>query len=30
VEELEDEADTAVASFDDDYDSLFQEFPGSE
>jgi DNA-binding response OmpR family regulator len=30
VEELEEEADTAVAGFDDDYDSLFQEFPGSE
>jgi len=30
VEELEDEADTAVAGFDDDYDSLFQEFPGGE
>jgi DNA-binding response OmpR family regulator len=30
VEELEDEADTAVSGFDDDYDSLFQEFPGGE
>jgi len=30
VEELENEADTAVAGFDDDYDSLFQEFPGGE
>jgi len=30
VEELEAEADTAVSSFDDDFDSLFQEFPGSE
>jgi DNA-binding response OmpR family regulator len=30
VEKLEDEADTAVSSFDDDYDSLFQEFPGGE
>jgi DNA-binding response OmpR family regulator len=28
VEELEDEADMAVSGFDDDYDSLFQEFPG--
>jgi DNA-binding response OmpR family regulator len=30
VEELEKEADTAVSSFDDDFDSLFQEFPGGE
>jgi len=30
VEELESDADTAVAEFDDDYDSLFQEFPGGE
>jgi DNA-binding response OmpR family regulator len=30
VEELESEADTAVSSFDDDFDSLFQEFPGGE
>jgi DNA-binding response OmpR family regulator len=30
VEELEDEADPATAGFDDDYDSLFQEFPGGE
>jgi len=30
VEELEEEADTAVAGFDDDYDSLFGEFPGGE
>jgi len=30
VEELEAEADTAVSGFDDDYDSLFQEFPGGE
>jgi len=30
VEELEEEADTAVSSFDDDFDSLFQEFPGGE
>ncbi len=28
VEKLEEEADTAVSGFDDDYDSLFQEFPG--
>jgi DNA-binding response OmpR family regulator len=28
VEKLEAEADTAVAGFDDDFDSLFQEFPG--
>jgi len=28
VEELEAEADMAVSGFDDDYDSLFQEFPG--
>jgi DNA-binding response OmpR family regulator len=30
VEELESEADPATAGFDDDYDSLFQEFPGGE
>jgi DNA-binding response OmpR family regulator len=30
VEELEEEADPASAGFDDDYDSLFQEFPGGE
>ena len=30
VSELEEQADTAVADFDDDYDSLFQEFPGGE
>ncbi len=30
VDELEAEADTAVAEFDDDFDSLFQEFPGGE
>lgn len=30
VDNLEDEADTAVAGFDDDFDSLFQEFPGGE
>jgi DNA-binding response OmpR family regulator len=30
VDELETEADTAVSGFDDDFDSLFQEFPGSE
>ncbi len=30
VEELEQEADTAVSGFDDDFDSLFQEFPGGE
>ncbi|MEF8787205.1 MAG: HalX domain-containing protein [Haloarculaceae archaeon] len=30
VAKLEDEADTAVSSFDDDFDSLFQEFPGGE
>lgn len=30
VEELEAEADPATAGFDDDYDSLFQEFPGGE
>ncbi len=30
VEELESEADTAVSGFDDDFDSLFQEFPGGE
>jgi DNA-binding response OmpR family regulator len=30
VEELEGEADDAVSGFDDDYESLFQEFPGGE
>jgi DNA-binding response OmpR family regulator len=30
VEELETEADPATAGFDDDYESLFQEFPGGE
>ena len=30
VEELETEADTAVSGFGDDFDSLFQEFPGGE
>ena len=30
VEDLEGEADAAVESFDDDYESLFQEFPGGE
>jgi DNA-binding response OmpR family regulator len=30
VEELEEEADMAVSGFDDDFDSLFQEFPGGE
>ena len=30
VEKLKTEADTAVSSFDDDFDSLFQEFPGGE
>ncbi len=30
VEELEEEADPTTAGFDDDYDSLFQEFPGGE
>jgi DNA-binding response OmpR family regulator len=30
VERLEEEADTAVAGMDDDFDSLFQEFPGGE
>jgi DNA-binding response OmpR family regulator len=30
VGELEAKADTAVSSFDDDFDSLFQEFPGGE
>jgi len=30
VEELEGEADDAVAGFEDDYESLFQEFPGGE
>lgn len=30
VAELEAEADPAAAGFDDDYDSLFKEFPGGE
>ena len=30
VDELEAQADTAVTNFDDDFDSLFQEFPGGE
>jgi DNA-binding response OmpR family regulator len=30
VDELESEADTAVSGLDDDFDSLFQEFPGGE
>ena len=30
VEELESEADMAVSGFDDDFDSLFREFPGGE
>jgi len=30
VEELEEEADMAVTGFEDDYDSLFGEFPGGE
>ena len=30
VEELEAEADMAVSGFDDDFDSLFQDFPGGE
>ncbi len=30
VDKLQNEADTAVSSFDDDFDSLFQEFPGGE
>jgi DNA-binding response OmpR family regulator len=30
VEELESEADMAVSGFDDDFDSLFKEFPGGE
>ena len=30
VEKLESEADMAVSGFDDDFDSLFQEFPGGE
>lgn len=30
VEELESEADTAVSGFDEDFDSLFQEFPSGE
>jgi DNA-binding response OmpR family regulator len=30
VETLEERADTAVSGFDDDFDSLFQEFPGGE
>jgi DNA-binding response OmpR family regulator len=28
VEELQSQADSAVADFDDDFDSLFREFPG--
>ncbi len=28
VHELEDEADTAVGGFEDDFDTLFEEFPG--
>ncbi|MFC7058589.1 response regulator transcription factor [Halovenus salina] len=30
LDDLEEEADPATAGFDDDYDSLFQEFPGGE
>ncbi|MHB9286748.1 HalX domain-containing protein [Halobacteriales archaeon Cl-PHB] len=30
VEELEAEADDAVSGFEEDFDSLFQEFPGGE
>lgn len=30
VEELEQEADTAVSGFDDEFDSLFKEFPDGE
>jgi DNA-binding response OmpR family regulator len=30
VQQLEEEAEPATAGFDDDYDSLFQEFPGGE
>jgi len=30
VDELEEEADTAVSGFDDDYDSLFKEFPSGK
>ena len=30
VEELEEEADPSTAGLDDDYESLFQEFPGGE
>ncbi len=30
VDELADQADSAVADFDEDYDTLFQEFPGGE
>jgi DNA-binding response OmpR family regulator len=30
VEEMQERADTAVADFDDDFDTLFQEFPGGE
>jgi DNA-binding response OmpR family regulator len=30
VEELESQADHAVSGFEDDFDSLFQEFPGGE
>jgi DNA-binding response OmpR family regulator len=29
VDELANQADTAVTGFDEDYDTLFQEFPGS-
>ena len=30
VGDLEEAADTAISSFDDDFESLFQEFPGGE
>lgn len=30
VQTLEEQADVAVSGFDDDFDSLFQEFPGGE
>ena len=30
VDELAEEADMAVAGFDDDFDTLFQDFPGGE
>jgi DNA-binding response OmpR family regulator len=30
VQELQNEADDAVAGFDDDFDALFQDFPGGE